>query len=71
MWKSVIQVFKFQVLSSKGWKRGLQVFEVFNVEVWQSVWKTVPWVVESFNTEVWGVREVIQVSCKGFRKTCF
>ncbi len=63
MWKSVLQVFKFQVLSSKVWKRGLQVFEIFNVEVWESAWKRVLQVVESFNIEVLGVREVFQVSC--------
>ncbi len=43
------------------WKRVLQVFEVFNVEVWESVWKKVFRVVESFNIEVWGVREFFQV----------
>ncbi len=34
MWKNVFQVFKFQVLSSKVWKKALQVFEVSNIEVW-------------------------------------
>ncbi len=47
LWKSVIQVFKFQVLSSKCVKESSSKCPRF-----QSVWKRVVQVVESFNIKV-------------------